>query len=69
MEPGRADTNTVSGTSKGPNPAPRPSDAEKTPDLTEGAAAAERASAGMGTDDADPAAWLFGDRVEEEHSG
>ena len=59
----------VSGTSKGPNPAPRPSDAEKTRDLTEGAAAAERASAGMGTEDADPAAWLFGDRVEKEHSG
>ncbi len=38
-------------------------------DLTEGAAAAERASAGMGTEDADPAAWLFGDRIEEEHSG
>ena len=39
------------------------------PDLTKGAAAAERASAGMGTDDADPAAWLFGDSLGGEHSG
>ena len=38
-------------------------------DLTEGAAAAERASAGMGTEDAEPAAWLFGDSLGEEHSG
>ena len=39
------------------------------PDLTTGAAAAERASAGMGTEDAEPAAWLFGDSLGEEHSG
>ena len=59
----------VSGTSQGPDQAPRPSDAEKPQDLTEGAAAAERASAGIGTEDADPAAWLFGDSLGEEHSG
>jgi hypothetical protein len=59
----------VSGTNKGLNQEPRPRDAEKTRDLTEGAAAAERASAGMGTEDTDPAAWLFGDQVEEKHSG
>jgi hypothetical protein len=38
-------------------------------DMTEGAAAAERASAGMGTEDAEPTAWLFGDSLGEEHSG
>jgi hypothetical protein len=37
--------------------------------LTKGAAAAERASAGMGTEDAETAAWLFGDSLAEEHSG
>jgi hypothetical protein len=66
----------VSGTSKGPNPSPPggnkptdPSDPEKARGLTEGAAAAERASAGIGTEDAEPAAWLFGDSLGEEHSG
>ena len=70
----------VTETSKGANPASsaegarRRRQALKRPDndsadLTEGAAAAERASAGMGTDDADPAAWLFGDSLGEEHSG
>jgi hypothetical protein len=31
--------------------------------LTRGAAAAERASAGMGTQDAEPTDWLFGDSL------
>ena len=37
--------------------------------VSDGAAAAERASAGMGTEDAEPAGWLFGDSLGQEHSG
>ena len=75
----------VTETSKGMNPAPpggskptRLSSAEKArrrhhdndaAGVSDGAAAAERASAGMGTEDAEPAAWLFGDSLGEEHSG
>ena len=44
-------------------------DQEHAERLSEGAAAAERASAGMGTDDSEPAAWLFGDTLGEDHSG
>jgi hypothetical protein len=36
---------------------------EHEPEITDGAAAAERASAGMGTQDAEPTDWLFGDTL------
>ena len=67
-------TETSKGTDPSPEKARRQLQARKRPDdqatdLTEGAAAAERASAGMGTEDAEPAAWLFGDSLSEEHSG
>jgi hypothetical protein len=39
----------------------RARDHEHDPMLTDGAAAAERASAGMGTQDAEPTDWLFGE--------
>ena len=38
-------------------------DQEHEPEITDGAAAAERASAGMGTQDAEPTEWLFGDTL------
>jgi hypothetical protein len=38
-------------------------DQEHEPEITDGAAAAERASAGMGTQDAEPTDWLFGDTL------
>jgi hypothetical protein len=38
----------------------RARDDQHDPNLTDGAAAAERASAGMGTQDAEPTDWLFG---------
>ena len=41
-------------------------DAER---LSDAAAAAERASAGMGTEESEPADWLFGDTLGEDHSG
>jgi hypothetical protein len=67
----------VTETSKGTDPAlprrgrPKPQGRtdSQAADLTEGAAAAERASAGIGTEDAEPAAWLFGDSLGEAHSG
>jgi hypothetical protein len=36
--------------------------------LSDGAAAAERASAGIGTEDAEPTDWLFGEALGEDRS-
>jgi hypothetical protein len=41
----------------------RARDHEHDSKITDGAAAAERASAGMGTQDAEPTDWLFGDTL------
>ena len=67
-------TDTSEGTNPSPEKARRQMQARKrtddeASDLTEGAAAAQRAAAGMGTEDAEPAAWLFGDSLSEQHSG
>jgi hypothetical protein len=41
----------------------RTAPAEESAGLTRGAAAAQRASAGMGTQDLEPTDWLFGDTL------
>jgi hypothetical protein len=44
-------------------PARKRSHDHDSPQVSKGAAAAERASAGIGTNDAEPADWLFGDSL------